>query len=517
MNKKEEDLVLKDRIEKLINETGYIIPLKDLCNDERFPSQKGINNCYRRLFGETYFKHYINLGYKEKETPKKEVEPYDDVVKMIKSFTDINKRFPSHKEFTKENNLYSYTKICRILKHYNKNLDDVATELGYSRITRNEGYDYWITKLKDIVEEKGEFKYNDFQRYDLPTATWYINNCTNKDVKNFNDLLEKELNVRVNSKMSKETATKIILEMAKKYNRPLMYDDFRGKSKNRVSMSTINRYWGTMNKMKEDLGLEIIQEDMISKSKTKEEMLSDMQRLINELGRLPLSKEIDACNFTNHCACYHRYFGGINNVFIQLGYIPNKKSISLNMSNEDIINIYKEFINDTGVTPSHAYAKDVYTLPSPATVIRRFNCTWNDFISMLGYKPNNITYNKTYAKDGTYCASTGEAIIHNYLLTLNINDLEKETYYKDILDNEMLQKEAGYKRLDWTFEYNNEKYYLEYFGMMGYGEYNKRHDLKINLIKRDNKLDKFIAIYPEDLNKIDKLIKEKIKYNEEVV
>lgn len=436
---------------------------------------------------------------------------------MIKNFTDINKRFPSHKEFIKENNLYSYTKICRILKHYNKNLDDVATELGYSRITRNEGYEYWIEKLREIAEETGELKYRDFQKYNLPTANWYINNCPNKDVKDFNDLLEKELNIRVNSKMSKETATKIILEMAKKHDRPLMYDDFRGTSKDRVSISTINKYWGTMNKMKEELGLEIIQEDMISKSKTKEEMLDDMQRLINELGRLPLSKEIDTCNYSNNCTCYHRYFGEINNVFIQLGYIPNKKSISLHMSNEDIIAIYKEFIHDTGVTPSHAYAKDVYVLPSPTTVIRRFHCTWNDFISMLGYKPNDITYNKTYAKDGTYCASTGEAIIHNYLLTLNINDLEKETYYKDILDNETLQKEAGYKRLDWTFKYNDEKYYIEYFGMMGYSEYNKRHDLKINLIKRDNKLDNFIAIYPEDLNKIDRLIKEKIKYNKEVV
>lgn len=437
------------------------------------------------------------------------------IIGMIRSFTDINKRFPTYMEFTAKNNLYSYSKTNRILKYYNKNLDDVATELGYSRITRNEGYEYWIEKLREIVEETGELKYRDFQKYNLPTANWYINNCPNKDVKDFNDLLEKELNIRVNSKMSKDTATKIILEMAKKYDRPLMYDDFRGTSKDRVSMSTINKYWGTMNKMKEDLGLEIIQEDMISKSKSKEEMLNDMQRLINELGRLPLSKEVDSCDYTNNCACYHRYFGGINNVFIQLGYIPNKKSISLNMSNEDIINIYKEFIEDNGVTPSHAFAKDVYTLPSPTTVIRRFNCTWNEFILMLGYKPNEITYNKTYAKDGTYCSSSGEAIIHNYLLSLNIEDLEKETHYKDILDNEQLQKEAGYKRLDWTFKYNGNMYYVEYFGTMGFKEYNKRHEFKISLIVRDGKLNNFISIYPEDLTNLDKIIKEKISYGKE--
>lgn len=513
-DKLQQDLMLKERIEKLINEVGYIVPLKDLCNDKRFPSQKGINNCYRRLFGETYFKHYLSLGYKEKEVPKPEIESYEYIVAMIKGFTDKNNRFPSHKEFTKENNLYYYGKVNKILKHHDKSLNDVATELGYSRITRNEGYEYWIEKLREVVKETGVLKYRDFQNYDLPTATWYIDNCPNQEVKSFNDLLEKELHIRVNSKMSKETATKIILEMANKYDRPLMYDDFRGTSKDRVSMSTINKYWGTMNKMKLELGLEIVQEDMISKSKSKEEMLDDMQKLINELGRLPLSKEIDACKYTNNSASYHRYFGGINNVFVQLGYIPNKKSISLSMSNEDIINTYKEFIEETGVTPSHAYAKDIYHLPSPTTVIRRFNCKWNEFITMLGYEPNDVTYNKTYAKDGTYCSSTGEAIIHNYLLSLNIDNLEKETYYRDVLDNQELQEKAGLKRLDWTFEYNNETYYVEYFGMMGFKQYDKRHEFKIDLITKDGKINNFIALYPEDLSELDKLIKEKISYKE---
>ena len=512
MEKRNEDLKLKERIEMLIDEVGYIVPLKDLASNSDFPSQKTISNYYKKLFGETYVKHYLNLGYKQKEAPKKEIDSYESIVEMIKAFTCENNRFPSYKEFNKKNKLYTYAKTNAILKYHNRTLNDIATELGYSRITRNEGYDYWLEKLKEVINEKGTITFREFGDYGLPSAQWYINNTPREDINSFNDFLEKELNIRVNSKMSKESATKIILDMANKTDRPLMYDDFRSGSKNGgVSISTINKYWGTMNKMKEDLGLEIIQEDMISKSKTEEEMLEDMQRLIDELGRLPSTKEIEVCEYTNNASSYSKYFGGINNVFIQLGYIPNKKSISLHMSNEDIINIYKEFIEDTGIVPSHAYAKDTYNLPSPTTVIRRFNCKWNEFIEMIGYTPNEVTYNKTYAKDGTYCSSVGEAIIHNYLLTLNLEDLEKETYYKNILSDKQLQEEAGYKRLDWTFKYNGKSYYVEYFGMMGYEKYNERHDFKIKLIEKDGKMGNFIAIYPNDLHNLDKIINNKLK------
>jgi len=248
--------------------------------------------------------------------------------------------------------------------------------------------------------------------------------------------------------------------------------------------------------------MEIIQEDMIIRHKSKDEMLNDMQKLIDELDRLPTTKDIVECPYINNSACYSIYFGGINNVFIQLGYIPNKKCVSLHMTNEDIINIYKDFIDDCGVVPSYKTAQYTYILPSPKTVIRRFNCLWNEFIEMIGYTPNECRYISAEAKDGTRCTSSCEVIVHNYLLTLPVDKLEKETMYRDILDDTTLQIEAGFKRLDWTFDYNGFHYYIELFGMMGFKEYDKRHDEKISLITRDNKLNNFIAIYPKDLNKL---------------
>ena len=73
------------------------------------------------------------------------------------------------------------------------------------------------------------------------------------------------------------------------------------------------------------------------------------------------------------------------------------------MSNDDIKEIYKEFIEELEFTPSYDFCQSVYRLPSPKTVLRRFNCTWNEFIMSLGFTPNEQKLaNISYAKDGGF-------------------------------------------------------------------------------------------------------------------
>lgn len=326
------------------------------------------------------------------------------------------------------------------------------------------------------------------------------------------NMTDEERNSKLNTtkaKMTKEEVRDIILKKSKKLNRPLFYDDFRNPKSDEIGISLINKFWGSMNKMKKDLGLDVIQEDMVSRHKSKECMLEDLQKLIDELGRVPTSKEVDKCEYTNESQTYARYFGGLSNAIVMLGYIPNKKCISLKMTNEEVKDAYKEFIEENGYIPSYGLCTDIYELPAPMTVIRRFNCSWNEFIVELGYEPNRCVYNPMYAKDNTRCNSTREAYIHNYILDLGVK-FEKEVLYSDILDDENLKEESKLKRLDWVITYKNKQYYLEYFGMMGIFNYDERHNMKIDWITKDNKLDRFIAIYPNDLNKLDDLIKNKI-------
>lgn len=238
--------------------------------------------------------------------------------------------------------------------------------------------------------------------------------------------------------------------------------------------------------------------------KSKEELLDDLKLFIETFERIPSSSDFNSDILMSR-STYNHYFGGIGEAIKLIGYEPNKKSISIKLTNEEIKQIYKDFFDDLGHILSFDACKNFYKLPSPRTVLRRLNCNWNDFVKQLGYKPNRKLNNCMKANDGSSCLSSIECAVHNYLLSLNIQNLDKETLYKYILDSEILQEEAGFKRLDWAFDYNGQTYYVELFGMMDKENYRKRHDDKISLMTRDNKLDNFIAIYPKDLSKLDEI------------
>ena len=76
-----------------------------------------------------------------------------------------------------------------------------------------------------------------------------------------------------NTYITKDDAIKLIYAKAEKLNRALMYDDFRNPKYGDIGITTIKRYWGTMNKMKKALNLEIIQEDMTCKHMNYEEIV----------------------------------------------------------------------------------------------------------------------------------------------------------------------------------------------------------------------------------------------------
>lgn len=469
---------------------------------------------YFNVYGARFNSGLKYLGYKNiqefqhKNNFYKEYKlkyTYHEIFNNYKTFFNKYDRFPINSDYKNDKNLITKYQVKETLKFNNMSYDDFFKCISNSSYNEEEyEYNKTIDKFKKAcIEENRVITYSEVQEKTGHDLRWIQNR--NRNIQSYRDLYT-SLGFKKEEDLTKEEVKKIIYIMQDKLNRPLMYDDFRSNdSFDTVGIFTVKKHWGTMNKMKKELGLEIIQEDMTSKHKSKDQMIDDIKRLYDKLGRTPTSDEIDNCEYTNNTACYSNYFGGINKVFEMLNIEPNKRSISLHMTNQEIINIYKEFIEDNKITPSYEYALNVYTLPSPSTVMRRFKCTWNEFILMIGYKPNECRYNPSYAKDGTLCTSNGESIVHNYLLTKPILKLNKETYYKDILNNEILISRAGCKRLDWTFNYNNQEYYVEYFGMMGNFDYEQRVREKIELMTLDNKLNRFIQIYPKDLKNLDKV------------
>lgn len=505
-----------EKLEKLTKELGRIPKNSEVLESKIIGDIRTLINYFKELGYGEWADYFREKGYKKDGDIKvgnKYKSPrsinVDDLNTIFCEFNKIHNRYPNSEDLNSGyNEMPTYHKVLKILKNSNISWAEFLLEYGifYPDINK---YNEYINIFREISINLGRpLKYSELinNNYNLPDSRWFINHCPDKNVKNYNQFLE-YVGFKPRYNISKELAIKMILELQDKLNRPLITDDFQNINNNDLGITTINNYWGTFNKMKEELGLEIVQECMTKKHKSKEEMINDMQNFINQLGRIPSAKEIDNNKDMVGAGAYCRYFGGINNVFLSLGYIPKKKDISKHLTNDKIVTIYKDFIDDLGVIPSYQFCKKVYELPSPGTVVRRFDCSWNEFIEMLGFKPN-IGHPRGIiccAKDNTLCFSIGECLIHNYFLDKNINILAKEYNYRDLTEDEDLKTFIGYKRFDWLLQKDNKFYIVEYFGLIGNYDYDKRHSLKLEFINKTGLQDNFIAIYPKDLNKLDEI------------
>lgn len=96
-----------------------------------------------------------------------------------------------------------------------------------------------------FVGEDGEIKYikwNDLQQN------------PNRYRDDYDDFLEMKKQSRM---ISKEDATKIILQMQANLNRPLVQDDFSNPNKERLGIKIVERIWGSLHEMQKELGLTI--------------------------------------------------------------------------------------------------------------------------------------------------------------------------------------------------------------------------------------------------------------------
>ena len=145
-----------------------------------------------------------------------------------------------------------------------------------------------------------------------------------------------------NYNLSKDECINRIYRMQQNLNRPLIYQDFKNPSIDTIGVTYIKKYWGSLNKMKEELGLEIVQESMSAKHLTKEQFDNVINQisldLLNSNKNFITTREINLCNkypnygtlsklcknyygigLVEHAQKYNIYFGkqghGINYIF----------------------------------------------------------------------------------------------------------------------------------------------------------------------------------------------------------
>ena len=230
---------------------------------------------------------------------------YESIIDCIKNYYNKNGRFPKYNEYTEENGFpFAYSKIREFLKKNGTSLNDELAKIDCHCLQKVnvEYYDEYLQRLKDVIKENPQIG-NDLYSlsreetsiFGLPNIRWFIEHCPDKSVHNIDTF--KEWAGLYTKHMSKEQCTEIILGMAKNYDRPLMYDDFRGHEYGQVTITMIKEHWGSLNKMKQDLGLEINIESMMDKQLSKEDfdnMIVDICKFVhNENRNFITTREID--------------------------------------------------------------------------------------------------------------------------------------------------------------------------------------------------------------------------------
>lgn len=203
----------------------------------------------------------------------------EKIMDFIQDFYDKNRRFPKYNEYTSDNGFsFTYATMMNRLRANNVCLNEELAKIDCFSLSKSniDYYDIYVQKLKEIIEDYPQIgndlyclsRDDNCKKFGLPNIRWFIEHCSDKSVINIDTF--KEWAGLYTKHMSKEQCTKIILNMVKEYGRPLMYDDFRGHKYGQVTIQMIRDYWGSLNKMKQDLGLKINIDSMIDRQLSKD-------------------------------------------------------------------------------------------------------------------------------------------------------------------------------------------------------------------------------------------------------
>jgi len=140
---------------------------------------------------------------------------------------------------------------------------------------------FLVRKLKAFVEENGypKRKKTDFKPENKMPSLKMYEQYLGGDLVDWLEMCgyklsnEEKYEMRTrggkNKNKSKEDCIATIMNMQSKLDRPLEYKDFKNPSMDEIGITAINKYWGSLNKMKAELGLEIVQESMMDKQLSK--------------------------------------------------------------------------------------------------------------------------------------------------------------------------------------------------------------------------------------------------------
>ena len=247
-----------------------------------------------------------------------------------------------------------------------------------SRIFNPDEYDYYVNQYILKSEQLGiPIAHSKLRKrpFNLPDARWYVKYCPDDSVTSWAKFVDWCGFVANGCPPTKEKTIRLIYQMQSKLDRPLMYDDFRGGGCYHIPIKIIREYWGTINNMKKELGLEINQESMTDKHLSKEEfdnMLIDIRKHIVSDGRnFITTKEINSNNKWVNAQTLRRYAKEyyqttLTDILERSGIILGKKGrgISFDFNDGEHVTsqfeyLFSKYLKNYGLKYNVDYFRDV--------------------------------------------------------------------------------------------------------------------------------------------------------------
>lgn len=320
-----------------------------------------------------------------------------DICKRKENITKME--YTRIKSYTEK---YGYDYLCLDCK-----FDVIPTaklKVGTFRNNDEEVKKFLIRKLTAFVEKNGypKRKKSDFRPENkMPTLRMY-EEYLGGDLVDWLEMCgytltdEEKYEMRTrggqSKNLSKENCIDIIMKMQSKLDRPLEYKDFKNPAMDEIGITAIKKYWGSLNKMKIELGLEIVQESMMDKQLSKEDFDNTVCNILvflkNEDRNFTTTREMDDnenwSSYSTLDRMSKKYYNISFTEYLKtFGVVFGKQGNGLNYDFEDGEHVtsqfeymFSKYLKENGFRYNKSYIRDVKYRDFIPTYKGNMNCDY---------------------------------------------------------------------------------------------------------------------------------------------
>lgn len=227
-----------------------------------------------------------------------------------------------------------------------------------------------------------------------------------------------------------------------------------------------------------------------------QELVDNYHKIAKKINRTPTSRDLDKFSLLGEChsaSAYARAFNSIHDLQINMGYEPT--DIGRNKSEQELINDVLLLANKLGRVPMQRDFTNSNGVASVSLYNKKFD-GFHNALRKAGFLESEIGYKTYRTSGGTICLS-----VYEYRVAC-LFESDKIPFKKEVRYDTVILDLDRHLRFDYVFKYENKTYYMEIFGMVGNKDYDIRVEEKLRMCQENNI--PLISLYPDDFWSIKK-------------